>query len=191
VAVAQGVAHAGRRELLALAVGDRLGHRDREAVLCAIGLHQLGAAGAAPAERDVEADGHVLHGEAADQHLLDELAVAEAGHLEVERQQVQQVHAQGLQRAGLLGMGHQLEGRLAGAEQPARVRVEGDHAQRQLVGQRGFRGLGDHLLVAAMHAVEIAQGHAGAPLAVGQVLPAVDGLQAHADSLTPRPCAGP
>ena len=183
LAVAQRVADARRGELVAVAAGHGFGDRNGEAVFVAIHLQQVGAAAAAAAERDVEAGGDVLHAQALDQHLFDELAVAEASHLEVERQQIEQVDAEAGQRPGLLAVGHQLEGRLGWPEQAARVRVEGDHPQRRMVGQRRFRGLRDHLLVAAMHAVEIAQRHGGAALVGGEVLPGVDSLERHQAAL--------
>jgi hypothetical protein len=93
MAVAQGVADAGRRELVAGPAGHRLGDRDAEALLVAIGLHAVGAAGAALAERDVEPRRHMLHAQSIDQNLFDELLVREAGHLEVERQQIEDIHA--------------------------------------------------------------------------------------------------
>ncbi len=108
------------------------------------------------------------------QDLLDEVPVAEVGHLEVEVQHIEQVDAEGLERAGLLVGGHQPERRFVGLEQPARMRVEGDHRQRRADGP-GRRGrAGNHLLMPQVDAVEIAQRHGRAAVVVGQMFPAPD-----------------
>ena len=53
----------------------------------------------------------------------------------------------------------------------ARVRFETDHAQRRVQLARGLGGKGDHLLVTAMHAVEIPQRHGRALVGLRQSLP--------------------
>ena len=172
-AVAQGVAHAGGGELGgALASG--LGHRDAEAELRAVLGHGLRAAGAVLAEGDVEADRDVGHAQALVQHALGELAVGQVLHLGVERQDVEQVDAQGFERAGLLAGGHQAEGRGVGLEDAAGVRLEADHPQRRAGLLGGAGGERDHRLVPAMDAVEIAERDRGAAVGLGQALPAVD-----------------
>ena len=108
------------------------------------------------------------------QHGLREFAVGHAREVGVERQDVEDVDAQPLQRARLLVGFHQQKGGLAGAEMDARVRVEGDDAKRAAEFAGGLGGERDHLLVAAVDAVEIAHRHRRAAVAVGQVLPALD-----------------
>jgi hypothetical protein len=177
-AVAQGLAHMGRGELLARGILHRLGHRDAKAQVGAIGAHGVGAAAAVLAEGIVEADGDVARAEAFVQHGLRELSVAHLGQFRTQRQDVEDVDAQRLERAGLLIGLHQQEGGLARAEIDARMRVQRDDAERraELAGRLG--GQRDHLLVATVDAVEIAHGQGRAAIALRQVLPALNDSQA-------------
>ena len=109
----------------------------------------------------------------------DELAVGHAGHLGVERQEVEDVDAQRLQRAGLLVAGSSAGTAASSGWKSARgcgsklITPSGAPSSRG-----GLGGVGDHPLVAAVHAVEVAAGHAprrGPPR--GRSAPAVDDLQ--------------
>jgi hypothetical protein len=108
------------------------------------------------------------------QHLGGEFPVGHMGQFGAERQDVEDVDAQGLEGAGLLVGLHQPECRLVRAEIDARVRVEGDDAERRGMIARSLGGERDHLLVAAMDAVEAAHRQGRAPVAGLQVLPAPD-----------------
>jgi hypothetical protein len=188
-AAASGLPARGGGGELGAAFSGRLSDRHREAELRAIGHHGLRAAGAALAERDVEADGQMAHAQALVQHLLGEIAIGEIGHLGVEGQDVEQVDAEIGQGLGLLLGVHQPERLGVGLEDPARVRLETDDAQRRLGGLSGAGGRRDHPLVAAMHAVEIAERHGRAAIRRRQILPAGD--DTHGLRRPRRSCAGP
>jgi len=84
--------------------------------------------------------------------------------------------------------GRQAKGRIVGPEQAARMRLEGHDAQRRAQGLRLLARRPQHGLMAAMHAVEIAERHNGAPRRrrQGRIMPEyLHGLSCLADN--PRP----
>ncbi len=85
----------------------------------------------------------------------------------VERDLVEQLHAERRPARRPLGRERQAEGRVVRAEQLARVRLEGQHGERG-AGPGGVGGA-QEVGVAEMHAVEVAERHRGAAHRVGQV----------------------
>ena len=139
---------------------------------------EIGVAAAAMAEREVRAADQVPRAEALVQHLGHEGLGRHQAEFVVEAQLVQQRDAERLQRVGAFGRQGQAERRVIRAEMLARMRLEGQHAERHLRPRRVRRP--DHLGMAAMHAVEIAQRHRGAARIGGQVAPVVE--DAHHDA---------
>jgi hypothetical protein len=96
-------------------------------------------------------------GEALVEHLLGEGLVAHCRKLRLEGQHVQALDAERLQRPRLLLQRHEAKGLGVRLEPAAGVRLEGDHAQRRRQRGGGLGGAGDHLLVASVHAIEVAE----------------------------------
>jgi hypothetical protein len=101
--------------------------------------------------------------EALAQHLDDEGFGALAGQLGIEMQHEQVVDAHGLELAGLDPQRRQAERRLVRAEELARMGLEGEDRVGGAEFARLLGGRGDHRLVAAMDAVEIAERDDRAP----------------------------
>ena len=133
-------------------------HVDGEAVLLALGFEEIRRAGAVHAEVEVEADHGAADGKALDQDAADEVLRREAGQRRVEREHDRAVEPGRGQKPQFDGLIGQPEQRLAGIEEGARMRLEGQRRRRpaQPPGQVLHRA--DHGAVAAMHAVEIADG---------------------------------
>ena len=89
----------------------------------------------------------------------------------VEAQFVEQRDTERFQGGGAFGRQGQTERRVIRAEVLARMRLEGQYAERHLRPRRVCRL--DHLGMAAMHAVEIAQRHRGAACIGGKFAPVV------------------
>jgi hypothetical protein len=145
----------------------------------AVALQGLRIASAALAEGDVEAGGDLPDAEPLGQHLNGEVLIRHPGHLRLERQNVEEVDADGFEHPGLLVQGHQPERLGLGLEEAARMRLEADHPQRRVDVTRRQSGGGDHPLMAAMDAVEVAKGHGGAAFFPRQVAPAAYQFQRH------------
>ena len=133
---------------------------------------EVGAAAAAPTEGEVRAAHQMARAETLVQHLGHEGLGRHQAEFVVEGQLVEQGDAQRLECRGALGRQREAERRVVGAEVLARMRLEGQHAEGQLRPRR-VRGL-DHLGMAAMHAVEIAQRHDGAACIGGKLAPVVE-----------------
>ncbi len=125
-------------------------------VLLAEGGERRGVARPLVAEAKVEADHDVADAEPAREHVVDE-ALGRFGHqMPIERQDVQVIDPEPGQEARLDPQRGQSRRRLLRRQDLARMRLEGDHAERraEVAGPRP-RGL-DQGAVAAVHAVEIA-----------------------------------
>ena len=96
------------------------------------------------------------------QHLDDEGFGAALRHRPVEAEQIEIVDADGVELAQLDAEGRQAEGRLVGLEIGPRMRLEGEHAAGRVELARQAQRLADHLLMAEMQPVEIAQRDDGA-----------------------------
>mmetsp|Transcript_70428 Transcript_70428/g.165811 ORF Transcript_70428/g.165811 Transcript_70428/m.165811 type:complete len:423 (-) Transcript_70428:2047-3315(-) len=162
VARGQGLAHGRAADAQAAhLIAHHAGHV--EAARLAGSVQRRVIALALGAKAEVVAHQHVLRAQAIDQHLADEVLRGQGGERLVEGQDDHLVHAAafeldqlvaqrgdaGRRQLGLAGLG---------GEEVARMRLEGQHAARQAT----VAGLGlqqrQHGLVAAVHAVEIADG---------------------------------
>ena len=110
------------------------------------------------------------------QDHADELVRAEPGEFKVEREHADGVGAEAREEFGPPPRGDE-QGRMrTGPYHLVRVRIEGDHHDRQVPGPRDLFGPADDALVSAVHAVEYAdRRHAGTPVGrhFGQAVPAV------------------
>lgn len=126
-------------------------------------------------EGEVGAGGQVARAHALVQHLVQEGLGRHQAELVIERQFVQHVDTQRRQRVRPFGRQHQAEWRIVGAEHLPGMWLERQDRERG-VRQRLARGTDDGG-VAAMDAVEIAQGDAGSA-GLGRQGPPV-GVDAH------------
>ena len=110
------------------------------------------------AEAEVVAHDHVAYRQSLAQHLVREVLGAHRRQDLVEVQGRQEVHVQGLDQPRLDPEGREPEGRRVGREEAARVRLEGQDGSGRAQDLGQAAGLGDHLLVATVDAVEIADG---------------------------------
>ena len=111
---------------------------------------------------EVEADHGAADGKALDQDAADEGFRRKVGQRRVESQHdraVEPARGQKPQFGGLVGQPEQW---LAGIEEGARMRLEGQHRCRSPQPPGQIPRYVDHGAVAAMHAVEIADGNDGA-----------------------------
>ncbi len=103
--------------------------------------------------------------EAGDQDLIDESFRRHLRQRVVERQDHRQVEPEALEQLQLSGPGCQREVRDVGAEEHAWVRLEHHHAGRRVAGGGGVAGRLQQCLMAAMDAVEVADGDDAAAIA--------------------------
>src|SRR5262249_1568633 len=113
-------------------------------------------------EDEIVADDDMRRLDALAQDLDDEGLGAAPGHRAVEGEQIEVIDSHRLQMAQLDAKGRKPEGRAIRLEEGARMRLEGEHGARRLEFARKAQGLADHLLMAQMKTVEIAQRHHGA-----------------------------
>ena len=121
---------------------------------------------------EIEADHGAGDGEPLDQDALDEILGAERRQRGVEGQHDRAVEPGRRQQPQLVALVGEPEQRLVGPEEAARMRLEGQRRRRPAQ-RRGALARGrDHRPVAAMHAVEIADGdHRAAQRVAGRCLP--------------------
>jgi hypothetical protein len=151
-------------------------------------------AGAPGAEAEVVADQHVLRAQAAHQHLVDEGFGNLARQTRIEREHHALVDAALGQLAELVAQGGDARRRqfgLAGqgGEVVARVRLEGQHAAGHAPVPRLAVQQRQHGLVAAVHAVEVADGDGARGRDAG-VVEAAEGLHAGVGIFLIAPGAG-
>ena len=178
VAAVQRLAH--QRAADSLAVEQELAHLlDREPVLQPGCPQRLDRAFAAPREMKIVPDHDVTRAEASHQQAIDELAGAHAAHLRVEAQHDHAIHAVERQRFEFLAQPRQAGRRGGTLEELPRRRLErDDHRRHAQLGRLGAHGR-DHVLVPAMHAVVIADGHDAATVPLAKVVYAADQLHRH------------
>ena len=178
VAGGEEVADPGRRDA-ALALGPHVvDDLDREAELLAERDEQVDVAGAARAVAEVAADEHGLRVEGVDEHALDELGGGHRCQGAIEREQHGRVDARAAEQLELLAHAHERVGALLGGEQRERVAVERDDHGAQVVGGRDRADAVDHGAMAAVHAVELADGHGARAEARGHRVEALVRLHA-------------
>ena len=157
-AFADRVAGGGGRQDHPGAAGHRGEFGDAEAARRSGALQRFRGAGAALAEGVVVADDDVADVQAAHQGVGDEVVGGGLRIGEVEPPHEQEVRAHVLDQLRLDAERGEAEGGEFGLEGRSRVRLEGQDAEGPGLGA-GERQTGrDHRLVAAMHAVEIADG---------------------------------
>ena len=106
----------------------------------------------------IKADRRAAHGEPLDQDPFDELLGGEAGKRRVEGEHDRAVEAGRGEEPQLAGLVGQAEQRLVRIEEGARMRLEGQRRRRPAQRLGAANGGADHGAVAAVHAVEIADG---------------------------------
>ncbi len=174
VAVLQQAADAGGADR-ALVVGE-LGD-DGEADAEGFGaLGEVGdVAAAAVAEGEIGAAGEMGGADASVEDIVEEGFGGEEGELAVEGDLVEGLDAQCGQGVGALGGEGEAEGRIFGAEEFAGVGLEGEDGEAG-AGPGGVGGA-EKVGMAAVDAVEIAEGDGGAAEGFGEVLPRADNVQ--------------
>ncbi len=114
------------------------------------------------AEVEVEADHGAGDGKALDQDAVDEFLRRKAGQRRVEGEHDRAVEPGRGQKPQFGGLVGQPEQRLAGIEEGARMRLEGQRRRRPAQRPGLVQRRADHGAMAAMHAIEIADGDDGA-----------------------------
>ena len=185
---AQGLADAGRGVDLAL-VHHGIEHGDAEASGPGPLAQHLDIAAAARAEGEVVAAHDVARAKSLQQDVVDEGIGRQRGERLVEALRQHGLHAVLAQQPDLCRRQGEAEGAGVGHEEAARMRLEGERDQRRAQRARPFAGMRQQRLVAAMHAVEIAERHGAAPPGGGRRPPVVEGRD-HA-AITPRRVAAP
>jgi hypothetical protein len=144
------------------AVRDLRHHRHAEAQPGGGAAHRLRVAPAPLAKVEVVADHDVAGGERAGDDPLDEVVGFDAGQRRIEGQDDGEVEPEALEQPELVLEGRQAEMRLVRLKELARMRLEQDHAGRCAEPRGFFFGGAQQDLVAAVHAVEIADRQHGA-----------------------------
>jgi len=111
-----------------------------------------------------------------------EMLREKGGERRIEALRQHRLHAVLRQQANLGSQQGEAERTGVGHEEAARMGLEGEHDQRRAERGGVFGGLPEQRLVAAMHAVEIAERHGGALPPVGRGLPIVEDGRRHAES---------
>ena len=133
---------------------------------------EVRSAAATPAEREIRATDEVLRAETLMEDLGHEGLGRHQAEVVVEAEFVEQRHAESRQGVGALGRQREAERRVVRAEMLAGVRLEGEHRERLL--RAGGMGGVDHVGVAAMHAIEIAQCDGRAAGVGGKLAPVME-----------------
>src|SRR5262249_3090539 len=137
-------------------------HVDREAELCALRREIIGRPRAIEADMKIKADGDAGDGKAPDQNACNEVLRGKACQRRVEAQHDRAAKPGRGQKPQLRALVGEAEQRLVGAKKTAGMRLEGGRC-RLPPHRPGARRRGrDHGAVAAMPAVEIADGDDGA-----------------------------
>ncbi|MCY1532634.1 hypothetical protein D9M68_679170 [compost metagenome] len=169
VARGQGLAHPRAADPLAIQLHGSRGF-DAEALGLA-GLQEEGEiAGTIATEAEIVTDLQVRRSQPFNQHRVDELRGAELAQAAVERQAEHLVHALARQQLELVAQARQAHRRCIRAEVLARLRLENHHATGQTQLSRTLAQPLENGLVAAVHAVEIADGGDAAPMLGLQVV---------------------
>ena len=155
---AQRLADAGRGIDLAFA-HHRIEHGDAKALLPALLAQHLDIAAAAGAEGKIVAAHDMARAHALQQHVVDEGVGRQGGKGLVEVLRQHRLHAVLFQEPQPGGRQGQPERTGVGHEEAARMRLEGEGHDRRVQDLGMLGGPVDQRLVAAMHAVEIAQRH--------------------------------
>jgi hypothetical protein len=156
------------------------------------GLGQHGRVAAAIlAEAEIVADHHMGDAEAVHQHVRDEDIRRAPDHVGIEGQHEGGIDAEILQVPHLDAERRQAEMRFVGLEEAPRMRLEGQHAELGVQPLGLGLGLGQHRLMAAMHAVEIPDGHHRAFQIGGHILEMAQQSHQFFGRLGTRSCASP
>jgi hypothetical protein len=135
---------------------------DRKAALCALRREVIGRPRAIEAEMKIKADGDAGDRKAADQNARNEVLRGKACERGVEAQHDRAAEPGRGQKPQLRALVGQPEQRLLGAKENAGMRLEGQRCRFPPEGFGARERRRDHGAVAAMHAVEIADGDDGA-----------------------------
>ncbi|MNN58230.1 hypothetical protein D3C81_1732690 [compost metagenome] len=165
----QGLAHPGAADPLTIELHGSRGF-DAEALGLA-GLQEEGEiAGTIATEAEIVADLQVRRAQPFHQHRMDELRGAELAQAAIEGQAEHPVHALAGQQLELVAQARQAHRCRIRAEVLARLRLENHHAAGQTQLSRTLAQPLENGLVAAVHAVEIADGGDAAPMPGLQVV---------------------
>ncbi len=137
---------------------ERRHHVDGKATPAAFGGKKLRRAGSAHAEVEVKPDHGAAHREPLDQDAADEVGRGQMGQRSVEGKHDRAVESGRRQQPQFGGLVGQPEQRLAGIEESARMRLESQRRGRLAQSLGAAARNRNHRLVAAMHAIEIADG---------------------------------
>ena len=181
IAVLQGTADARGGDLPGR-IHQRRDHGKPDAEGFGAGGEESGIAAAAMAEGEIGAANQMPGADAGVEHVGHERFGRHRAERPVERQFVERGDPQGRQGGGAFGRQGEPERRIVGAEDLARVRLEGEDGERR-VGACAVAGA-EQVGVAAVNAVEIAQRNDSAAGGLGEVLPVGD--DAHGRGAQPR-----
>ncbi len=159
-AVGEGGADRGRGADVAVR-GHRVDRGHRAAVGTGDLPQQLDIALAAVAEAEIPAGGDGRDRELAQEAAGHEVGGGGAEQAPVAAEDIEMVDAEAAQQLGLAAQGREARRGGGGVQDLARVRLERDHAERAAKCPRMTGGGTDHLAVAAMDAVEVADRHRG------------------------------
>ncbi len=140
------------------AILQRRHHVDGKAAPFALRGEKVRRTGAVGAEMKVKADGRSAHGETLDQDAPDEIFRGKVCQRLVERKHNGAVQPGGSEQAQFGRRVGQPEQRFGGMEEGSRVRLEGQRRGRPAKRLGPLPRRRDHRLMAAVHAVEIADG---------------------------------
>ena len=170
---AQRLADAGRGIDLAFA-HHRIEHGDAKALLPALLAQHLDIAAAAGAEGEIVAAHDMARAHALQQHVVDEGVGRQGGEGLVEVLRQHGLHAVLLQQPEPGRRQGQPERAGVGHEEAARMGLEGQRHDRRVQHLGMLGGAVEQRLMAAMHAVEVAQRHRPALPLRGRGLPVVE-----------------
>ena len=157
VTLGEGCAH-GRAGDALVFVPEGVHGFDAKADFVAGGLEHGEVALAALAEAEVVADQEVAHTEAVDEHVFDEGFGGEPGEFLVEAADVEPVDALAFEQQDFFAKRCEASGAIFMGEVFPRVWLEGEHRGGKAGGLRLCPQLRQQRLVAAVHAIEVADG---------------------------------
>ncbi len=137
-------------------------------------------------ESEIRAAGQMACSNPAMQDVRDEILRRHQAEFGVEGEFVDKAHAERSERIDALAREGEAEGGIVGAEHLARMRLEGENRERGV--RAGGVGGAQHGGVAEMHAVEIAERHAGSAGRIRKIAPVAEDAHHARGSWT---CASP